>query len=88
MALPETLYKYQPFGPHMGLNLALLLKEKTLFFPRKHALNDPTDCEPNLVVPGSKSELIDGLSAIAATEGLFDDFRTEASRLSSCSCRL
>lgn len=76
--VPAALYKYQPIGPHTGLNLVLLLKHKVLFFPRKHALNDPTDCEPHLVPPEPGQATLDALDAIAASEDLFAFFKDEA----------
>lgn len=62
---PTTFYKFQPFGPHTGLNLVMLVEKGSLYLPMKSALNDPTDCDPNIAVERDFDALKSSLSRIS-----------------------
>lgn len=62
---PKRLYKYQPFGPHAGLNLVMLVEKRSLFLPRKSALNDPTDCEPYIAIDNRPQAVLADLRKIS-----------------------
>lgn len=49
----------------MGLNLVMLAERQCLYLPMKSALNDPTDCEPHIVVDHDLGSLTDALRTIS-----------------------
>ncbi|MBK1792897.1 DUF2971 domain-containing protein [Devosia sp. WQ 349] len=62
---PSRFYKFQPFGPHTGLNLVMLVEKGSLYMPMKSALNDPTDCEPNISVEKDVQSIRSSLKRIS-----------------------
>lgn len=62
---PDRFFKFQPFGPHTGLNMVMLVEKNCLYLPKKSALNDPTDCEPNIVVERDLKSIKSALGRIS-----------------------
>ena len=78
---PLQLYKYQPFGPYTAHNLVMLLSQEALYLPKASFLNDPTDCEPHIVVENDSDSLLASLRKISSNKKITQYFRQEALKI-------